>query len=90
MYSADASTVRSVYSFTHSITIHLLYDSSDSVTSGPELQTEAPKVTPAILTSTTVLLSTMSASPSPTLDQSQPVEEVEEVPPGTYIYILGI
>lgn len=72
-------TVRSAHSFTPSSTVPLLqHSSSDSVTSGPELQTDAPSVAPAIITSTTGLLGTASASPGPAHNLSH--ETMSEVP----------
>ncbi|XP_049914966.1 interphotoreceptor matrix proteoglycan 2-like [Epinephelus moara] len=57
---------------------------------GAEVQTIAPSAaTMVTVSTTTVLLSPVSASPSPGLEQTQPAEEVEEVPASTYIYILG-
>lgn len=65
--------------------------SHSNVASGAEVQTIAPSVaTTVTVSTTTVLLSPVSASPSPGLEQTQPAEEVEEVPASTYIYILGI
>ncbi|XP_044025206.1 LOW QUALITY PROTEIN: interphotoreceptor matrix proteoglycan 1-like [Siniperca chuatsi] len=46
---------------------------------GAEAQTVAPSAaSPTATTSTTILLSPVSASPTPALDQTQPAEEVEE------------